>query len=384
MSAGERGPYFMASGRAEFEGFWNAYLASRDRRVLFILGIGFDPRTLFCMRLFNGARTRSAVHYRAIQYKDHVPGGAGLSAMWGRNNDDFEAEVRGSDRDSAEVRMTPGGDQAAAVDAFQRCVSGEDFSDYTDIVVDISAMPAGVYFPLLKRVVTGVDPGGEGEGGAQGGGGPHAPSVHVVASENAGLDSLIAEAGLAERSSYLHPFGGRLQLESEKHLPKVWLPVIGRGRGVQLRKICDDVGPDEVAPMLPLPSADPHRTRQIVMECGDLLFRELRIDSADFVYSHEQNPFETRRKICATALRYSRSIEILGDCHIVLSPLSNKMRNLGCLMAALDLGGLGKSVGIAHVENYAYRIEADDADLEKAMARTTPIVASLSGECYAE
>lgn len=36
-------PYFMKHGD-QFHGFWESYLADRDRSILYVLGQGFDPR----------------------------------------------------------------------------------------------------------------------------------------------------------------------------------------------------------------------------------------------------------------------------------------------------------------------------------------------------
>lgn len=173
-----------------------------------------------------------------------------------------------------------------------------------------------------------------------------------------------------------------MQLESEKYFPKVWIPVLGEDKQTQMNRICDDVDPSEVVPVFPFPSADPYRASRMLLEYRELLFEKLVTDPANFVYSHEQNPFELQRKICATALRYSKSLGLLTKCHIVLSPLSSKMGGLGCLLAALDLKSHGQSVGVAYVENYAYQINAEH-NLDKILLETVPISASLTGGSHA-
>lgn len=95
-------------------------------------------------------------------------------------------------RDGARVRMGQGVDQATAVDALRNSVRDDDFEAYTDIVVDISAMPPDVYFPALKGIL-GRAAGAASAGGPRPRGGETgpAPPVYAAASENAELDAAI-------------------------------------------------------------------------------------------------------------------------------------------------------------------------------------------------
>lgn len=386
-------PYFMAQGKDDFVKFWGKYLTS-ERSVLYILALGFDPRTPYCVGMLNDAAPKSDIRYRVIRY-DEGGKGEGVDAyarsLQVRNEEAIARAIPESRREDVRVRMGQGGDQATAVDALRNCARDEDFERYTDIVVDISAMPPDVYFPALKKIlscarsaVPGVGAASSADPGPRSGGAAPTQSVYVVASENAELDSVITPAGLGEQSSYMHALSGGLQLESQRHRPKVWIPVLGGGRESQLKKIYQDVQPDAAAPVLPHPSADPYRAQKILLAYREILFDSLGMDSAGFVYAHEANPFETCRRISDTATRYSKSFGILGGCHVVLSPLSNKMQGLGCLMAAMDLGAGGQSTGIAYVENNLYRLGAGGAEIDEMSRRSVPVVAALSGECYGE
>ena len=386
-----RSPYFMAQGKSNFVKFWNEYVSS-ERSVLYIFALGFDPRTLDCVGMLSDAARGTDIRYRVIRY-DERGQGEGVDAyarsFQARNEEAMARAIPESRREDARVRMGHGGNQATAVDALQNCARDEDFEKYTDIVVDISAMPSDVYFPALKKILGCVRPAAPGAGaasaaepGPRSGKAEPTPSVYVVASENAEMDSVITPAGLGEQSVYMHALSGDLQLESKRHYPKVWIPVLGGGREAQLKKIYQDVQPDAAAPVLPHPSADPYRAQSILLEYKNILFDSLGMDSAGFVYAHEANPFETCQRISDTATRYSRSFDILGGCHVVLSPLSNKMQGLGCLMAAMDLNAGKQSAGIAYVENSLYRLGADSAAIEVMSRKSVPVVAALSGECY--
>ena len=55
------------------------------------------------------------------------------------------------------------------------------------------------------------------------------PSVCAMAPENAGMDSAIAPMGLGGQDEYMHALSGGLQIESQRHRPKV--RIVARGSG---------------------------------------------------------------------------------------------------------------------------------------------------------
>ena len=226
-------PYFMARGKGDFVKFWGEYLSGK-KSVLYILALGFDPRTLGCVGMLSDVAQGADISYRVIQYDERGQGGEGgayTHSMRRRNEDGMERMIPESRRDDVRVRMGQGGDQATAVDARQNIVRDDDFETHTDIVVDISAMPPDVYFPALKRILDrAAGAASARRPGPRGGGAGPAPSVYAVSSENAELDAAIVPAGLGEHSSYMHALSGDLHLESERHHPKVWMPVLGSGR----------------------------------------------------------------------------------------------------------------------------------------------------------
>jgi len=225
-----------------------------------------------------------------------------------------------------------------------------DVSGYTDIVVDISALPRGIYFPLIAKILHLLDTTPENTG--------RRPNLHVVVAENPLLDRCIQDDGIDETAAYLHPFGASLEMEATADHPKVWIPVLGERQGTQLVRIYDLVMPDEIAPVLPFPSVNPRRSDDLLLEYRELLFDRLRVEPSNFIYACERNPFEVYRQIGRAVFHYREALQPLGGCKVVLSALSTKLLSVGTLLVAYELKQKRVEIGVAHVECQGYTIAA--------------------------
>ena len=95
----------------------------------------------------------------------------------------------------------------------------ETFSEYGDVLVDISGMPRGVFFPLVAYLLRLADRG-------------RIRNLHIAVVEDPHLDSRIIgqEYGQAD---YLHTF--RFQGRGKI----IWIPAIGTNDAIRLEKIHD-------------------------------------------------------------------------------------------------------------------------------------------------
>ena len=240
---------------------------------------------------------------------------------------------------------------------------------FSDIVVDISAMPRSVYFPLIARLLYFHDELKQKQ--------QTAPNIHIVVAEDPELDCGIREEGVDETASFLHPFEGDFNREATGQQPKVWIPVLGEGRTTQFDRIYDLVKPDEVCPVLPSPSRNPRRGDDIVMEYRDLLFDQLRIDPRNIIYSSEYNPFEVYRQIRKATLQYHDVLELIGGCKVALSALCSKLMSLGVLLVGYELKTANSiQIGIAHIECQGYNMP------DSLIPNPEPVGLWLAGECY--
>lgn len=181
----------------------------------------------------------------------------------------------------------------------------QEFAGYTDLVIDISAMPRGIFFPLIGKVLYLVDASGKSGISSK-------INVHLIVSENAQLDSKIKDEGIDDDASYMYGFTGDLGTVSTLGSPKVWILILGEKQKDQLERIHRFVSPEEICPVLPMPSADPRRTDSLLVEYRELLFDRFRIDQRNFMYVAEQNPFEVYREIRKAILHYNEALGVLG------------------------------------------------------------------------
>ncbi len=249
--------------------------------------------------------------------------------------------------------------------------SPAEFQSYTDVVVDISALPRGLYMPLIAKLLALFDV--ELKDGRQ-------RNLHVIVSHSPATDASIVEEGLEDSASYLFGFAAAaLESDSTSSQPKIWIPVLGKLQKVQLEKIHTLVSPDEICPVLPSPSQDPREGDALVIEYHDLLFDHLRVEPRNIIYAAESNPFEVYRQLMRSILHYQQALSPLGGCKVALSAMSSKLASIGVLLAAYELGRRDPKVvvGVAHVESQGYRVE-------KAVAPAPTLFTMwLSGECYA-
>lgn len=357
---------------AEFGAFWQEHGNDTNRKLLFVVGRGFDPRAALGIEKIAAVATACSIDVMALQFDEgeSSPPAAQKDAVaenWKRLQ--AVAHNRGN------VSLVPirfrseDGHRIAARSAANAISSESVIASYTDVVVDVSAMPRGVYFPLLARLLFFHD---SIQNSAK-----SAPNIHVVVSEDPNLDMGIREHGIDETASFLHPFEGEFNREAKGINPTVWIPVLGEGRTAQFDLIYDLVKPDEVCPILPSPSRNPRRGDDIVMEYRELLFDQLRVDPRNIIYSSEYNPFEVYRQIRRTALHYHEVLGLIGGCKVALSALCSKLMSLGVLLVAYEMKASNTlKVGIAHIECQGYEMPG------QPLLEVDQVGLWIAGECY--
>jgi len=361
--------YMLIRGNA-FSSFWRSHLAERSRSLLLVLGKGFDPRTCLALRIIAGIAGSALAEVMALEFDEgeHTPN-QGLAARASANWTDVQSLAGGKTSVHQIVFRTSDGRRVGARNAANVFTDEGRIMAFSDILVDISAMPQSVYFPLLARLLYFHDKMKRE--------GANAPNVHVLVAEDASLDCHIREEGVDETASFLHPFEGEFNREATGQQPKVWMPLLGEGRTTQFDRIYDLVRPDEVCPVLPSPSRNPRQGDVIVMEYRDLLFDQLRLDPRNIIYASEYNPFEVYRQIRKAAIQYHDVLGLIGGCKIALSPLCSKLMSIGVLLVAYELKSTDShQLGIAHIECQGYEMA------DSVVPNPEPVGLWLAGECY--
>jgi hypothetical protein len=366
--------YFLRDGEG-FDEFWKAFLAERKRNLLFVLGHGFDARMcdgIERVLSLGGEGTRD-VALIAFHEGAESPSQIYL-AQRKANGERLKKLIQGrGEIEHRDIRMFSGDHRRVGARSIaQEFASSAEFRSYTDVVVDISALPRSLYMPLLAKLLALFD--GDAKDGEK-------RNLHVIVSHSPAIDGAIVEEGLEESASYLFGFAAAaLESESTSGQPKIWIPVLGKRQLAQLERINQFVMPDEICPLLPSPAQDPREGDSIMIEYRELLFDQLRVEPRNLLYAAEANPFEVYRQLMRSILHYDRALKPLGGCKVALSAMSSKLASMGVLLAAYELGRRDPkvTVGVAHVESQGYRVEST-----ATTPSTTLFTMWLTGECYA-
>lgn len=368
-STGRWFDYFLESGPA-LGRFFREHLESSGRSALLVLGRSFDPRTTLGLKMLVGADAKGLLDVRLLTYEeDDIPRSQALIERTAANL----AEVRGLIEGRGElteypVRFYSDGRRVASQRAADAFTTFQDIASYSDVIVDVSGMPRGVFFPLLARLLHLVDT-------ERASSGRDRPNLFVLVTDDPVLDASIAQEGIEEFADYLAMFRGAFDQEAFAHLPKLWIPILGENRLIQLNRIYDLVKPDEICPVLPSPAKNPRRADDLVREYRDFLFGQMDVDPHNLILTAEQNPFEVYRGLREAVLHYQDALGPLGGCRIALSALSSKLMSLGALLAAYELKQSKLKIAVAHVDCHGYSL-------------AEPIVDGalfglwLAGECY--
>lgn len=377
MSAGaERWNTYVQASGAGLRSMLTAHLAEKERDVVFILGKGFDPRMNLGLRMVLDA---GGVGRREVIVLEFDEGPESPSQT-------YSSRVEENFKVLTEIVHTPYQFSRRTLQMFspegRRLTSRSsegiirdlaEFGNATDIVVDVSSLPRGIFFPLIAKLLHLIDNLTD----------PRLrPNLVVFVAENAAMDSLIAEAEIDEDADYLHPFRGTAEREATASHPKVWFPILGEGQKIQLTRINDLIRPDEICAVLPSPSLDPRRGDNLILEYRELLFDELRVEPRNFVFASELNPFEAYRQLRRAIVHYTKALGPLGGCRSIVTSVSSKLLSLGGLLAAYELKREKFDVSVAHIEASGYRIEGG-ATFDAKVGETTLYGLWLTGEFYA-
>lgn len=358
-------PGFLCNGE-DFRNFWTG-LANEpgpSRQALLIVGRGFDPRTTEGPAAIAGSgfpvATCCLVRLTNPLDTPDRP----------RNPDAAENEriIRGLFPNVVRLKeigiRSPNGNLVNP-GRIRALLSAEDWpGGFTDVIVDITALPTSVTFPLLGTLISIYD-----EVVSQG---KKTFNLHCIVCENADVDERVVSEG-GDTAEYLSAFRGRGGLVAQPDPITVWAPVLGERQREVLRKVYELLNPDEVKPFLPSPSRDPRRGDEIVSEYHTLLFDTWDVNPRDFIYADERDPFDIYRQVSELALDYQEFLQPIGKVNTVVSAHSSKLLSLGVLLAALEHG-----LAVAHVE-------PTDYTLDQSTTNTRPnelFEVWLTGEAY--
>ncbi|HMT54098.1 MAG TPA: hypothetical protein PKD16_14930 [Saprospiraceae bacterium] len=370
--------YVLFKGDENIQSFWCNHLSREDKKILYVLGKGFDVRMNHGIRHLVNCNTSSKIECVVIEFDE---GSDSSSKNYKINVDKNFNELKtlnGITLKTKSIALWKGqgrnkrriGDKEAA-DIF---LSYDDIKEYSDIVLDISALPRGVYFSLIGKLLTLIDFNKIDN--------CEMHNLFVITTENAKIDQQTIDDDIDEELKFSFGFSGDLELTSDD--PVIWFPILGENKYNQIIRAYNKINPREICPLLPFPSKDPRRSDNLIIEYHQLLFDELRIESQNLLYVPEQNPFEVYRNLSYAIINYNKTLSILNGCKAAISTFSSKLLSIGAIITAYEMNNRKTDkigVGILNVDSKGYKIE-DEQKILKIKIESELFLTWLTGDPY--
>jgi hypothetical protein len=359
------GDYFLEE---DFSRFWQERAKDPGVRVLLIFGLGFDPRSLTALKMLSRVGFGDRLGYivlRLVARPALSDTGLATEQLSKANWEELDAiaNCRCEAIYDVETHDSEGHNVAGRKTLAEMSKARTILGSYTDVVVDISGMPRGAFFPLLAYLLRLAD-------------GNAIRNLHATVVEDPVLDAKISgrEYGQAD---FLYAF--RLQGDNKF----VWLPVVGTNESARLEKVHNKLkgGCIEICPILPFPAPSLRRVDDIVIAHSELLFEGFLVSPENVLLCDERTPFDVYRKVLNVEEYYRRqlgAIQGMGKVTTVISPLSSKTLSLGMLLAAVE-----RSLPVCHVEPGTYQIDTDQSGRLIGDTARGPTEIWLAGEPYA-
>lgn len=362
----------------EFDEFWRSHL-QQPRRILFIVGLGFDPRVLGPLQVITGHAQTSVVKCIAIDFQASFSNDTRATKLRERNLAGLQAifSANGLNVLKLEPNDNDGIRSVSRNTAGLLAESLEYLGEHTDVIIDVSSFPRIIYLTIVNSLLAHfVKPNAER---------PLASDVnlHVVYAESADIDSRISKKEMEQDLASIQGLSIRMDEEVAEAWPKIWFPILGENNREILERISQLVTPDDVCPVLPMQTRNARRADNIMMEVGELLFDGFRVDPRGLLYATENNPFQLYRGLLGAMDRYADSLVELGGVRFILSPLSSKGLSIGALLACFEMKNKASDskdrmrTGFAYLETRRYEAaKLSDED------HGVPVSLWLTGECY--
>ena len=359
------------------DSFWKEHFAEEGRKLLFVLGKGFDVRMNFALSRLLNARPDINLECILIEFDEgKTSSSLDYNPFVTENMEEFEKIMESRPIQVKKIKMkNKSGKRGRIVgdrNAADLIKSHSEIESFTDIIVDISSLPRGIYFSLTGKILKLIDQNQQNQ-----------QNLFLTVAENVKIDSQIQETDLEEDLTYLYGFGGQIELEAEKEQPLIWFPILGEDKSAHIKKGADKIMEDktrlhEICPVLPFPSKDPRRSDALLIEYHNLLFDSLDIEPQNIMYTTERDPFQTYIQLSDAVANYRESLKVLNGCKFALSTFSSKLISIGTLLVAYENP---EFVGILNINSGGYQI-LDESEIKNLKQESELFVTWLTGSPY--
>ena len=334
---------------------WDLLFERRPVRLLYIVGRGFDVRAQTVLNAFVDACQMSGHKIEKADLLLVEFSGYQLSDELKKQTEENAKALEATFRILGAATSLPIGSSAAGEDdisASNALRMGTDavlrrVIDQTDIVLDVSSLPRVVYLALMTGLLQKLIPDKKAPNTLWANG----INFQVLVAEDATLDAHIQSEDPSNDLVLIPGFSSALHAESVQDWPLVWFPILGENRVNQLQKVMVSAIPEfaEICPVLPHPSRDLRRADRLLVEYKLPLFDTRQTPTSNILYAHEAHPFEAYRQLLGAMTRYRESMQIIGGCRLVVTPLASKLITLGAGLACFEVrpSGMEENYGVA-------------------------------------
>lgn len=319
-----------------------SFLSDRHESItkpVLVMGIGFDPRMNNMLFILHEAGVLSSVDIILLKYARNNSYRGQNSNFVDENIIALNAIVEGR-CEISEIFIQTQDDGRGFVGDYKSIQAAHDLKgrlmNYTDIFIDIGALPTYISFPFIKETVKTLDES------------VSTANLFISTGVEQELDDRIVD--VPDYCRYVAGFESNLHLEGMNSLPKIWAPVLGHGRFASISKLYDYIAPLEICPILPFPSDNPRRPDEIFIEYQQMLAEPYKVSPRDISYASELGPLDVYRRLNTLHYHFQKVLEPLceglGKSRTVVSPLCSKMLSIGVLLVVIENEGDG--MGIAN------------------------------------
>lgn len=321
----------------------------KESKFLYILGMGFDDR--MCIGLENLIDTFVDVTICCIKFNEGENSSSKkYQSLIENNAEKLSALTKGKKviEKTIEMWIQDGNDarNVTEINTSKLVINNiHEIDKFTDIIIDISALPQSIYIGLINRILIQFF---------------NSKRIYIIVCENYYTDMQTKAVEPDEFAHDVHGFIGFSIDNSDDYV--IWFPVLGEIDEIILQKYFDYLNNNqnqiaEICPMLPFPSIDERRADEIIKEYRKQLFSQWQVEKKNIIYASERNPFQVYRQLFKAAEHYSEVMKPIGDCKFVFSTITSKLMSVGTLLAAIALKDANYKVGFLGISNRGYVIE---------------------------
>jgi hypothetical protein len=321
--------------------FVQVYFGRGDRCIVLIAAAGFDERSAVIPGVL---ATAAAARTRLIALREERPrpdaelvasGDANLAALRFAfpNTELFQFDIFADDL------AVIGGRRIA------QYLNQVDLTGVTDIVLDVSALSVGVYYPafaLLFEIAKARE-----------------INLQVAFALSPRHDDDV-DLTFSDKVGYPHGFGFEFEMLTRRQPNEgwLWLPQLARGGQPALDLIHKSIGPDDVCPILPFPALDPRAADTMAEHFVNEIEGDWNVEPGQMIRASDSNPLDLYRSVVRLNEERRR---VFGDnaSTIILTPMESRAPSVGMLLSAVEL-----RLPVVYVENASYkrRNRAGDVD----------------------